>query len=333
MHTDSRGRSLPNRCGRSSCCALALAPVAECLPAAPCKGDGTFQPEWQFPSGPNPVGIAAADFLGDGKVDLAIVGQMQKPNQGTLAIVYDAFAPSAATTATATVISSANANATAIAPGSLASGYGADLATSSPGSTTLPLPVSDAGTSVSIADSSGKKTAAPLVYVSTAQVNFYVPPGIASGSATVTITSGDGTQSAATVQIAPVAPGLFELNSSALAAAEVLLVSGSSQTYEQVYTVNSSGAIVAAPVSLGTGGTVAYLLLYCTGLQAAGTSGVAVTLNGAPATVAYAGPQGSFTGLDQVNVLLPASLAGKGNVTVQLTANGIAANPVNVTIR
>jgi len=43
--------------------------------------------------------------------------------------------------------------------------------------------------------------------------------------------------------------------------------------------------------------------------------------------------QGSFTGLDQVNVLLPPSLAGKGNVTVQLTANGIAANPVNLTIQ
>jgi hypothetical protein len=33
-----------------------------------------------------------------------------------------------------------------------------------------------------------------------------------------------------------------------------------------------------------------------------------------------------------VNVQLPASLAGKGNVTIQVTANGIAANAVNVTI-
>jgi uncharacterized protein (TIGR03437 family) len=34
-----------------------------------------------------------------------------------------------------------------------------------------------------------------------------------------------------------------------------------------------------------------------------------------------------------VNVQLPASLAGKGNVTIQLTANGLAANPVNITIQ
>jgi subtilase family serine protease len=67
--------------------------------------------------------------------------------------------------ATATVISSANANATAIAPGSLASAFGADLATSTPGSSSIPLPVIDAGTSVSILDATGKTTAAPLVYV------------------------------------------------------------------------------------------------------------------------------------------------------------------------
>ena len=40
-----------------------------------------------------------------------------------------------------------------------------------------------------------------------------------------------------------------------------------------------------------------------------------------------------FAGVDQVNVLLPASLAGEGNVNVQLTAGGTAANPVQVTIQ
>jgi uncharacterized protein (TIGR03437 family) len=231
----------------------------------------------------------------------------------------------------ATVISSANANAAGIAPGSLASAFGADLATGTPGSTSLPLPVTDAGTSVSILDASGKTTAAPLVYVSPKQVNFYVPPSVATGSATVTITSGDGTQSAATVQIAPVAPGVFELNSAGLAAADVYLYSGGAATLENVYSVNSAGALVANPISLGSG--TAYLVLYGTGFEAAGTAGVTVTVNGVAASVAYAGPQGTFTGLDQANVLLPASLAGKGSVTVQLTANGIAANPVNITIQ
>jgi uncharacterized protein (TIGR03437 family) len=294
------------------------------------NGDGTFQAEVHFPSGPSPAAIAIADFEDSGWPDLAIAGQVQSPGRGTLSILSNPFRY-VAIEQVATVISSANANAAGIAPGSLASAFGADLATGTPGSTSLPLPVTDEGTSVSILDASGKTTAAPLVYVSPKQVNFYVPPGIATGSATVTITSGDGTQSAATVQVAPVAPGVFELNSAGLAAADVYLYSGGTATLENVYSVNSAGAIVANPISLDSG--TAYLVLYGTGFEAAGTAGVTVTVNGVAASVAYAGPQGTFTGLDQANVLLPASLAGKGNVTVQLTANGIAANSVNITIQ
>jgi uncharacterized protein (TIGR03437 family) len=73
------------------------------------------------------------------------------------------------------------------------------------------------------------------------------------------------------------------------------------------------------------------LFLFGTGLQDAGTAGVTVSISGTSIPVSYADTQGGFVGLDQVNVLLPASLAGKGNVTIQVTANGIAANAVNIT--
>jgi uncharacterized protein (TIGR03437 family) len=289
------------------------------------NGDGAFQAELQFPSGPNPVGIAVADFDGDGTLDLAILGQIQEPNQGTLAIMYGAFASSGSVTptATATVASAANPNGAAIAPGSLASAFGADLATS----------VASSTSSVSITDSAGHTALATLIYVSPAQINFYVPLGIANGSANITITSGDGTLSAASVQIAPVAPGLFELNGAGLAAAYVIVYSGGTQTVENVYSVNSSGAVVANPISLGAGTDQAYLFLFGTGIQDAGTAGVTVTVGGVPGMVKYAGMQGAYSGEDQINVLLPSSLAGEGSVTVQLTANGIAANPVNVTIQ
>jgi uncharacterized protein (TIGR03437 family) len=49
--------------------------------------------------------------------------------------------------------------------------------------------------------------------------------------------------------------------------------------------------------------------------------------------VLYAGPQGSVPGLDQVNVQIPSSLAGSGNANIQLTAGGVAANPVQVTLQ
>lgn len=76
-----------------------------------------------------------------------------------------------------------------------------------------------------------------------------------------------------------------------------------------------------------------YLVLFGTGTQATGTAGTTVTVNGVNAPVPYAVSRNLFTRLDQVNVLLPASLAGKGAVAVQLTAGGIAANLVQVVVQ
>jgi uncharacterized protein (TIGR03437 family) len=91
--------------------------------------------------------------------------------------------------------------------------------------------------------------------------------------------------------------------------------------------------VVAIPVSLGSSTDKPYLFIFGTGLQDAGTAGVTVTVGGISVPVSYAGPQGGFVGLDQVNAQLPASLAGSGNVTIQVTASGIAANAVNITFK
>jgi uncharacterized protein (TIGR03437 family) len=135
-----------------------------------------------------------------------------------------------------------------------------------------------------------------------------------------------------TLIVATVAPGIFTLNSANLAAAIGILTSaGRKQTPIQVYKV-SGGTIVANPNNLGSVSDQVYLELYGTGIQAAGTSNVEVTVGGKKVPVEYAG-KSTFEGEDQVNILLPHSLAGAGNVTVQVTASGIAANPVQITIQ
>jgi uncharacterized protein (TIGR03437 family) len=296
------------------------------------NGDGTFEAELQFSSGPNPGGLATADFNGDGLPDVAIAGGLQMPNVGTLVILYDAFSTRPPGTQAVVIVSAANATGAAIAPGSLATAYGSDLAKGTPGATSLPLPTSFGGTSVAMFDSKGITWHAPLVYVSAGQVNFYVPPGVATGPAQLIVTSGDGTQSFILVRIAPVAPGIFTLNSANLAAAiGILTSSGGKQTPIQVYKV-SGGAVVANPINLGSASDQVYLELYGTGIQAAGTSNVEVTVGGMKVPVEYAG-KSTFEGEDQVNILLPHSLAGAGNVTVQVTASGITANPVQITIQ
>jgi uncharacterized protein (TIGR03437 family) len=232
-----------------------------------------------------------------------------------------------------TILSAATTSTIGIAPGSLATASGQGLGTDS-GEIFGPFPGSFGGTTITIVDSAGKSSNAPLAYVSPNQVNFQVPTTAAPGNAQVTITSVAGTQTAANIPIAAVAPSLFTLSNSGLAAATAIRVSASgTQTIQPVYVVGAAGSFVPNPINMGSSTDQVYLALFGTGLQGAGLANVKVTVGGVNATVVYAGPQGNFAGLDQVNVQLPASLAGKGNVNVQLTASGIAANAVQITIQ
>jgi uncharacterized protein (TIGR03437 family) len=287
------------------------------------NGDGTFQAEQNlFFAGSAPDAVAVTDINGDHRPDLVFAD-----SPGFATVLVNAFP-------TLTVVSAANPDAEALSPGGLASAYGLNLATGSPGATPLPLPTAFGGTSVSILDSSGAVTSAPLLYVGPKQVNFLIPATVAAGAATVTVTNGNGLQSAANVQIVAVAPGLFQLNAAGLAAAYVIIYHpDQTTTFEPLYSVNSAGSVVPARVSLGSAGDLPYLFLFGTGLQAAGTNGVTVSVDGVNCKVAYAGVQGGFAGEDQVNVLLPQSLKGTGAVNIFLTANGIPANTVNITIQ
>jgi uncharacterized protein (TIGR03437 family) len=47
----------------------------------------------------------------------------------------------------------------------------------------------------------------------------------------------------------------------------------------------------------------------------------------------FAGTVPGLVGLDQINLPLPRSLAGSGEVSLTLTVDGRAANPVRISIR
>jgi uncharacterized protein (TIGR03437 family) len=246
------------------------------------------------------------------------------------------FAPTAGVTpqpSVASVASAASPSVIGIAPGSLATVIGMGLAYGAPATGTLPLTPFLGGSSVMIIDAGGRTTLAPLLYVSPGQINFEVPATVATGIAQVKITTAGPFVSSAYFPVSTVAPGLFTLNGVGLAAATAVKVAadGKTQTSVPVFTTNSDGTYSAAPISV-SGGSV-YLTLYGTGIQAAGTSGVTATIGGVNAKVTFAGAQGTSPGLDQVNVLIPASLAGTGNANVQLMANGISANPVQITVQ
>jgi uncharacterized protein (TIGR03437 family) len=127
---------------------------------------------------------------------------------------------------------------------------------------------------------------------------------------------------------------MFTFDAAGLVAGSVLRVSGDgAQTPENFLRVDSSGAVVAVPIDLGPPTDQVFLILYGTGFRAAGTANTSVTIGGQEAQVSFAGDQGSFAGLDQVNVLIPRSLAGSGTVNIVLTASGQRANTVNISVQ
>ena len=76
-----------------------------------------------------------------------------------------------------------------------------------------------------------------------------------------------------------------------------------------------------------------FLVLFGTGMRfRSSLSNVSVKIGGIDAPVEYAGPQGEFAGLDQINVRLPRSLAGRGGAVLDLLVDGKAANQTFIRI-
>lgn len=86
------------------------------------------------------------------------------------------------------------------------------------------------------------------------------------------------------------------------------------------------------PIRLG-GGNGTYLTLYGTGIRnRTSLANVTVTVKGVTVPVQYAGATPGFSGLDQVNILLPAELRGKADSDVIVTVDGRASNAVSIRI-
>jgi uncharacterized protein (TIGR03437 family) len=135
------------------------------------------------------------------------------------------------------------------------------------------------------------------------------------------------------INIAGSAAGIFTANMTGQGpyAGQVIYAhADGSQTVANAATFNSgSNAFAPNPINLGDAGDQVYLVLYGTGIRHAGT--VTATVNGVSVPVVYFGAQGSYPGMDQINLgPLPASLAGAGPVNLVITVDGQPANTVTV---
>ncbi len=84
-------------------------------------------------------------------------------------------------------------------------------------------------------------------------------------------------------------------------------------------------------INLGPAGDQIFLILFGTGIRFNnGLAQVMASIDGTPFPVAFAGPQGAFVGEDQVNLLIPRSLAGHGPSSLILNVEGKPSNTVNL---
>lgn len=262
------------------------------------NGDGTFQPAAAFSAGTHPQYMATGDFNGDGRIDLVLVSN----GVPTVTILLGSRTATVTTPAIdlgGIISATGNTQLKSASPGSLISIYGVRLAALSQAATasaTGRLPLSLAGTSVTIGT-----TSAPLLYVSASQVNALVPFDLVSGIYPVTVTTAAGGPSAPqNLKVTATAPEVF----------------GGAVVKLPDYSVVSS----ANPFRQGD-----VLVIYCTGLGAVSpavatgqlapasplsstVSLPSVTIGGRAVQVANAVLSPGFVGLYQIGIIIPSGI-------------------------
>lgn len=234
-----------------------------------------------------------------------------------------------------TTVSAASYGAT-VAPDSIASVFGIGIAGSTKAGLARPLPTILDGVVVKIKDSAGIERAAPLFFISPTQINLQVPPATAVGMATLTVEFNGNEIGAGALNVAQIAPGLFTFNANGkgVPVGYALRVRGGAQSVVPIHQAGTANQQEPRPIDLGPEGDQVWLILFGTGIRGrSALSNVTATIGGMNALVSYAGAQGDFIALDQANVLIPRSLAGRGEVDVVLTVGGRTTNVVKISIK
>ncbi len=297
------------------------------------NGDGTF----------NPAGTAAldiytghvfqysaADLNGDGLPDLVVALGLTSDTGSVSVLLNGGVSPSFAPTSAATDI-------TTVAPGSIATIYASFPFSVTQSSGPPPAPIELAGVRVNVRDSTGATRPAQLFYVSPTQVNLVIPAGTAPGKAALEVQSSGPPVPGATL-VRNVVPSIFTLAGSTFqgghypaALAVTYGPDGQAQSSAPVaacQTVPPVGCDVV-PIPRPAGSHV-FLELFATGIRNH-ISQVTVYLNGSPVVPAYAGPQGQYDGLDQIN--LEITNLPSARYTLFLNVDGFVSNAVQFSVQ
>jgi uncharacterized protein (TIGR03437 family) len=213
-----------------------------------------------------------------------------------------------------------------VAPGSLVSIYGTNLAAGLAQADTIPLSTTLNSVSVTF-----NGVPAPLLFVSGGQINAQLPWNVLSsgttGSANVVVTRNNQASTAQSLQVGPFSPGIFAIGNIAVA-------------------INPDGSIAAPagaipgitthPAKIGDPGG---LVILCTGLGAVdsppangaasldklrtATTTPTVMIGNKAAQVVFAGLSPQFVGVNQINVAIPSGTPTGDAVSLQISLGGV----------
>jgi uncharacterized protein (TIGR03437 family) len=278
--------------------------------------------------------ISAADIAQVGRIVIDVLNP--SPGAAGSNSVNLNIGPEPATSSQAFVNSANPTGGNSLAPGSLASLYGTNMASATVvADAAPPWPLRLGGTSMTIGGAN-----VPLFFISPGQINFQVPYFNTSAVTATNLTITEGTLTTTiTVTVTPFAPGLYTTNS---------------QGTGQAAAIVAGTSAIAAPSGAFPGSRPAqkgeFVSLYCTGLGAvshrpalgapslsnplATTAATpAVTVGGVNASVSFSGLAPGYVGLYQVNIQVPASAPSGDAVPVILSIGGVTANTVTLAVQ
>jgi uncharacterized protein (TIGR03437 family) len=197
----------------------------------------------------------------------------------------------------------------------------------------LTMPKTIAGTTATVTDTNGVSRSASLYGISPGQINLVIPDGTASGQATISVANNTTVITSGPITIRPLVPSLIGIGpQSALAAGWAQTANGFISLY------NGSGS----PIPLNVSQQPTYVVLWGTGFRGGSVSNARASIGpvggslipSVPVPVANIAASGQYEGVDQIALgPLPASLAGRGQVSVSVTVNDQTANTVLLTLQ
>ncbi|MDQ2949743.1 MAG: hypothetical protein M3Y27_28025 [Acidobacteriota bacterium] len=201
-----------------------------------------------------------------------------------------------------------------LAPGTIVSIFGKGLARNTVSATSVPLPLTLDGTSVTVGDQS-----LPLFFVSSGQVNAQLPFQVQNGSALLTVRNAAGSAAALPITIAAASPAIFTTTSDGKGPAISVHAD-----FRLVEKLTGENATIDETI-----------VLFCTGFgsvdnfNTAGAPGpssplanttqkTGVLMDGRPAQVSFSGLAPGFAGVYQVNFIVPRGVGGDVTTTVRV---------------